>query len=156
LPVQFNQARVMVLLAGAAALIGYLWKQFSNFKNRKIRFMQALTQNLYFKNLDNNAGVFHRLVNDAEEEESKEALLAYYFLLVSAEALAKGELDRQIEDWFRQAWNCELDFEIDDALRKLHSLGLVEESAGRLRAVTIDQGIRLLDQRWDNYFVPAN
>jgi len=155
-PTELNQARVMVLAAGAAALGGYLWKQFSNFKNRKIRFMQALTQNLYFKNLDNNAGVFHRLANDAEEEESKEALLAYYFLLISPRALAKDELDRQIEDWFRQVWNCELDFEIDDALQKLHSLGLVEESAGSLRAVTIDQGIRLLDQRWDNYFVPEN
>jgi hypothetical protein len=98
--------------------------------------------------------VFHRLVNDAEEEESKEALLAYYFLLVSPRALHKDELDRHIEDWFRDTWNCELDFEIDDALRKLHSLGLVEESASGLQAVAIDQGIRLLDQRWDNYFVP--
>jgi len=155
-PTELNQARVMVLLAGAAALGGYLWKQFSNFRNRKIHFMQTLTQNLYFKNLDNNAGVFHRLVNDAEEEESKEALLAYYFLLISPQALVKDELDRQIEDWFRDAWNCDLDFEIDDALQKLHSLGLVEESAGGLRAVAIDQGIRLLDQRWDNYFVPEN
>jgi hypothetical protein len=155
-PTELNQGRVMVLAAGAATLGGYLWKQFSNFRNRKIRFMQALTQNLYFKNLDNNAGVFHRLVNDAEEEETKEALLAYYFLLISPRALAKDELDRQIEDWFRDAWNCELDFEIDDALQKLHSLGLVEESAGGLQAVPVDQGIRLLDQRWDNYFVPAN
>jgi len=155
-PTELNQTRVMVLLAGAAALGGYLWKQFSNFRNRKILFMQTLTQNLYFKNLDNNAGVFYRLVNDAEEEESKEALLAYYFLLINPQGLAKDELDRQIEDWFQQTWNCELDFEIDDALQKLHSLGLVEESAGSLRAVTIDQGIRLLDQRWDNYFVPQN
>ena len=36
--------------------------------------METLTRNLYFKNLDNNAGVFHRLANDAEEEESKEAI----------------------------------------------------------------------------------
>lgn len=154
-PTELNQARVMVLLAGAAALAGYLWKQFSNFKNRKIRFMQALTQNLYFKNLDNNAGVFHRLVNDAEEEESKEALLAYYFLLVSSQGLKKAELDRRIEDWFEANWNCSIDFEIDDALQKLRALGLVEEFGGRLSAVDIEAGIRLLDQRWDNYFVPT-
>ena len=55
------RAKAMVLLAGVVALGGYLWKQFNNFKNRKMRFMQALTQNLYFKNLDNNAGVFYRL-----------------------------------------------------------------------------------------------
>ena len=153
-PAELDQARVVVLLTGAAALVGYLWKQFSNFKNRKIRFMQALTQNLYFKNLDNNAGVFHRLTNDAEEEEAKEALLAYYFLLASPDALERAELDRQIEQWFHRQWNCELDFEIDDALQKLLSLGLVEALEGKLQAVEIEHGIRLLDQRWDNYFVP--
>jgi len=155
-PVELNQAAVVALLAGAAALGGYLWKQFNNFKNRKLRFMQALTQNLYCKNLDNNAGVFHRLANDAEEEESKEALLAYYFLLVSSEPLTRAELDREIERWFDSRWNCELDFEIDDALHKLLTLGLVERSGDRLTAVSIETGIRTLDQRWDNYFVPAN
>jgi hypothetical protein len=155
-PTELNQARVMVLLAGAAALAGYLWKQFSNFKNRKIRFMQTLTQNLYFKNLDNNAGVFHRLINDAEAEESKEALLAYYFLLSSPVALAKAELDRQIESWFEAKWDCSIDFEIEDALQKLRRLGLVEESDDGLTAVDLERGISLLDQRWDNYFVPEN
>jgi len=155
-PTELNQARVMVLLAGAAGLACYLWKQFSNFKNRKIRFMQALTQNLYFKNLDNNAGVFHRLVNEAEAEESKEALLAYYFLLVSPVALTKAELDRQAESWFEAKWGCTIDFEVDDALLKLRRLGLIEEIDGKLTSVDLERGISLLDQRWDNYFVPGN
>ena len=155
-PTELNQARVMVLLAGAAALAGYLWKQFSNFKNRKIRFMQALTQNLYFKNLDNNAGVFHRLVNEAEAEESKEALLAYYFLLVSPVALTKAELDRQVESWFEAKWGCSIDFEVEDALLKLRTLGLIEECDDKLTSVDLERGINLLDQRWDNYFVPGN
>ena len=155
-PTELNQARVMVLLAGVAALVGYLWKQFNSFKNRKIRFMQALTQNLYFRNLDNNAGVFHRLVNDAEDEESKEALLAYYFLLASPIALAKDELDRRIEAWFETNWDCRIDFEIEDALQKLCGLGLIEGPAAGLTAVNTSDAIRLLDQRWDNYFVPEN
>ena len=155
-PTELNQARVMVLLAGAVALGGYLWKQFSNFKNRKIRFMQALTLNLYFKNLDNNAGVFHRLADDAEEEETKEALLAYYFLLVSPTPIERAELDRRIESWFAKQWDCAVDFEIADALQKLHALGLVEENDGLVSAVAIKQAIAALDQRWDNYFVPEN
>ncbi len=152
-PTELNQARVMVLLAGAAALGGYLWKQFNNFKNRKIRFMQALTQNLYFKNLDNNAGVFHRLANDAEEEECKEALLAYYFLLLSPAPLARDELDRRVESWLQQRWHCAVDFEIADALQKLRELGLVEGGEGALRALPLGKAISALDRRWDNYFV---
>ena len=155
-PTELNQTRIMVLLAGAGALVGYLWKQFNSFKNRKIRFMQALTQNLYFRNLDNNAGVFHRLSDDAEEEETKEALLAYYFLLVSDEPLARDALDRRIETWLERDWDCRIDFEISDALSKLLALGLVEENEGRLRAVELRRAIEILDERWDNYFVPES
>jgi hypothetical protein len=154
-PAELNQAAVMALFASAAALGGYLWKQLSNFKNRKLRFMQALTQNLYFKNLDNNAGVFHRIANDAEEEESKEAILAYYFLLVNPQTQDRSELDRCIESWFESCWDCRIDFEIDDALRKLLALGLVEERDGKLGVVSLERGIQVLDQRWDNYFVAA-
>ncbi len=155
-PTELNQARVMVLLAGAAALVGYLWKQFNSFKNRKIRFMQALTRNLYFKNLDNNSGVLYRLADDAEEEEAKEALLAYYFLLVSQVPLTDRELDGRIENWFETRWDCSIDFEIADALLKLRALGLVEESGGKLTPVSIDEGINILDKRWDDIFIPEN
>ncbi len=152
-PAELNRAAIMALAAGAFALGGYLWKQFNNFKNRKLRFMQALTQNLYFKNLDNNAGVVFRLVNDAEEEETKEALLAYYFLLTSPAPLERAQLDRRIETWFEQRWACAIDFEIDDALHKLLSLGLIETVGDELRAIPLQQAIRLLDRRWDDYFV---
>ena len=151
-PVELNKTSLMVLLAGLAALGGYLWKQFNNFNNRKIRFMQALTQNLYFKNLDNNAGVFHRLANDAEEEECKEAILAYYFLLSSEQALSKEELDKKIEQWLADKWDCKVDFEIIDALNKLLALKLVEETDGKLSVVSIQQGMKNLDERWDDYY----
>jgi hypothetical protein len=151
-PAELNQATLMVLLAGIAALGGYLWKQFNNFKNRKIRFMQALTQNLYFKNLDNNAGVFHRLADDAEEEECKEAVLAYYFLLSNGTAMSRSELDDAIERWLFEKGQCKVDFEIEDALNKLRVLQLVTEADDRFSAVSIQEGIRLLDTRWDDYF----
>ena len=152
-PVELDQTRLMILLAGAAALGGYLWKQFNNFKNRKLRFTQALTQNLYFKNLDNNAGVFHRIVNDAEEEECKEAILAYYFLLTSDTPMSRESLDQAIEQWLSEQWQCRVDFEIDDALNKLAALKLLQETDGKLEVVSICEAIRVLDQTWDNYFV---
>ena len=151
-PAELNKTALMVLLAGVVALGGYLWKQFNNFKNRKMRFMQALTQNLYFKNLDNNAGVFHRLANDAEEEECKEAVLAYYFLLSSEQTMNREELDKKIEQWLADKWQCQVDFEINDALNKLLTLKLVNETDGQLSVVPIQQGIKNLDQRWDDYY----
>lgn len=149
--VELNKTALMALLAGLVALGAYLWKQFNNFKNRKLKFMQSLTQNLYFKNLDNNAGVFHRLVNDAEEEECKEAILAYYFLLVSKKPLSKANLDHNIENWMMRKWGCSINFEIDDALEKLLALELVQDSNGKFTAVAIDAGKKTLDQRWADY-----
>jgi Protein of unknown function (DUF3754) len=123
-PVELDKPALLALAAGAVALVGYGWKQFSNFRNRKLKYTQALTENLYFKLLDNNAGVLYRVLDDAEESEIKESMLAYYFLLLQGEPMTVEELDRTVEDWFAQRWGCRLDFEIDDALGKLEQLGL--------------------------------
>lgn len=125
-PVELDQAALVVIFAGLGAVGSYFWKQFNNFKNRKLRFIQTLTQHLYFKNLDNNAGVFHRLIDDAEEEECKEAILAYYFLLKATTPITRQALDQNIEKWLLDKWGQKVDFEITDALEKLEALGLVE------------------------------
>lgn len=150
--VELNQATTLAIIAGLGGLGSYIWKQFSNFKNRKLLFMQSLTQNLYFRNLDNNAGVFHRLIDDAEEEECKEAILAYYFLLTHQNIRTQEALDRQIETWFHEQWDAVLDFEVDDALAKLALLGLVTQDNDQLSVVSLEQACQRLDRRWDTYF----
>lgn len=151
-PVELNQTNILALAVGFGTLGAFLWKQFSNFKNRKIRFMKTLADNLYFKNLDNNMGVFHRLIDAAEEEECKEAMLAYYFLLIAEQPLRAEELDQKVESWFQSSLQHALDFEVDDALQKLVKLGLVILTSERYHAVSLDQARTTLDQQWDNYF----
>jgi len=130
-PVNLDRTAVLALVAGTGALGGYLWKQYSNYRNRKLRYTQALTENLYFKLLDNNAGVLYRILDEAEDSEVKESLLAYHFLQLAGEPLSAAELDECIECWFAEHWLCRLDFEIEDALKKLLRLELVTENNGR-------------------------
>jgi hypothetical protein len=151
-PVELNQANLLALAVGFGTLGGFLWKQFSNFKNRKIRFMKTLADNLYFKNLDNNMGVFHRLIDTAEEEECKEAMLAYYFLLIADKPLTETEIDQTIENWFATSFSISLDFEIEDALHKLLKLGLITLASDRYQAIPLDKAMKVLDHAWDNYF----
>ncbi len=152
-PVQLDKAALLALMAGLGALGVHFWKQFNNFKNRKLRFIQTLTQNLYFKNLDNNAGVFYRLLDEAEEEEGKEALLAYYFLSQSTHPLSAQELDQRIEKWLHGILDSAVDFEIDDALQKLLRFGLVQGDAeSGYSAVDLPAALKILDQRWDGLF----
>jgi hypothetical protein len=151
-PVDLDNSTILVLLAGIGGLGAYIWSQFTHFKNRKLTFMQSRTENLYFKSLDNNAGVFHRLIDDAEEEECKEAILAYYFLLTQPTLNSASKLDETIEAWFSSRWDSEVDFEEEDAVEKLLQLGLVRSDGDRLSAVSIDGACEILDKRWDEYF----
>jgi hypothetical protein len=114
--------------------------------------MKALSDNLYFKNLDNNAGVFYHLIDAAEEEEVKEAVLAYFFLWKENRYVEKEALDDLIENWFENRWNCRINFEIDDALKKLERLELVTREGNALRCLPLAEAKQKLDHIWDNYF----
>jgi hypothetical protein len=128
-------------------------RQFNNFKNRKILFMKALSENLYYRNLDNDAGVFHHLLDAAEEAEVIEALLAYHFLRAADTPLTIDELDHRVEQWFSQRWQAEFDFEVDDGLDKLRELELVTTTPdGKYLPVPIDEALRRLDRLWDNAY----
>ena len=150
--VKIEQQHLIALALGLATLGGFLFKQINKFKNRKIKFMKALSDNLYFKNLDNNTGVFHHLVDTAEEEEFKEAILAYYFLLVEDRDLTITELDETVELWFENKHNCRINFEIEDALHKLERWDLVSREGNIIRRKDLHDAMEQLDKIWDNYF----
>jgi len=137
-PVTLDRQGLVVIGAGLGALGAYLWKQISNYRNRKARFRQALTRNLYFKLLDNNAGVLLRVLDDAEDSECKEAWVALRFLLAHPAGITAAALDAQIEAWFREELGAEVDFEIEDALGKLERLGLAVAVADGGRWTPVD------------------
>jgi hypothetical protein len=142
-PPAIGQAKLLTLGAGMFAVGGYLVRQVSNFKNRKISFMKALSESLYFRNLDNDAGVFHSLLDAAEEAEAIEALLAYHFLHQAGKPLSSTDLDGRIETWFAQRWKEGVDFEVEDGVRKLRELNLVTmDGDGQMTAVTLDEAAR--------------
>ena len=157
-PVHLDQTKLLVLVAGAGTLGAYLWKQFSNFKNRKIKFMKTLAENLYFKNLDNNAGVFFRLVNDAEEEECKETFIGYYFLLISDSPLSQISLNDKVNHWLMETEGCHRNFEAADALAKLKRFGLVkkvESDNGSDEefyvATPLEEARNIMEAQWKKY-----
>jgi len=145
-------------VSALTAIIAFLVKHWNDYKNRIIKFMKDLGDNLYFKNLDNNAGVFHYILNEAEEEECKEAILSYYFLIRSDNGLTASDLDHVIEQWFATQYDTVIDFEISDALRKLKELDLcktIEKNAPEdtiWQAAPLDDACTQLDYIWDNYF----
>ena len=150
--VTINSQHLIALGVGAGVLGGFIFKEWSKFKNRKLRFMKALADNLYFKNLDNNSGVFHHLIDSAEEEECKEAILAYYFLVIERGFMTSEHLDKKIEQWFAEQFDFQIDFEIADALAKLVRFGIVKYVDGQYTALPISEAQVKLDTQWDTMF----
>ena len=140
------------LVAFGAALftVGiFASRQLARFRFKKLQFLTTLTENLYYRNLDNNAGVIHHLVDSAEEEEAKEAILGYAFLLAHGPS-TQAELDTRIETWLKDLIGKPIDFEIDDALGKLQRFGLVARDGERFAAVAIDQAVTAIGKRWND------
>ncbi len=151
-PVELDQATLITLGAGLGSFGGYLTRQFTKYKARRMEFLKTLADNLYFRNLDNDAGVFHNLLDAAEEEETKEAILGWYFLRAAGRPLSMVELDRMVEAWFAEQLGCVLDFDVTDGVDKLRRLELVTGDDQHLSAVPADVALERLDARWDRVF----
>lgn len=142
---------LLTYLGLIAATLGYGIKSFFGYLRTQQKYQLNLTRSLYYQNLDNNAGVLFRLLDEAEEQECREALLAYFFLWrrAGAEGWPGEQLDAEIEAFILHEAGVSVDFEVGDALAKLVRLELVESSPdGRLRAVTIERALELLDGAW--------
>jgi hypothetical protein len=145
----YNAVALCGLLGGS---IGYGLRSFHGYLQTKQRYQLSLTESLYYQNLDNNAGVMMRLLDEAEEQENREALLAYYFLWRHAPAtgFTPAELDARIEEFLVEKLKRPVDFEVADAVDKLVRFRLAEVlPGGRLCARPLAEAIRTLDQSWD-------
>lgn len=155
-------AGVYGLLSYATLLVGTLGygvKSFFGYLRTQQKYQLNLTRSLYYQNLDNNAGVVFRLLDEAEEQECREALLAYFFLWrrAGAEGWSSERLDREIEAYLDHEVGIAVDFEVVDALAKLERLSLAEQCVpGRWRAAPIERALVALDQLWDNLFSHFN
>eukprot|EP01065_Artemidia_motanka_P027292 TRINITY_DN32514_c0_g1_i1.p1 TRINITY_DN32514_c0_g1~~TRINITY_DN32514_c0_g1_i1.p1 ORF type:complete len:510 (+),score=161.65 TRINITY_DN32514_c0_g1_i1:136-1665(+) len=80
--------------------------------------------------------VVSQLVDDVKGQELKEMLLGYFFLWrhtvvdKTEPYLTLRALDTMVEDYLEREYGISRDFEVDDALRKLESVGLVRCTGG--------------------------
>jgi hypothetical protein len=144
------------IIGAFVGFIGIIFRQIMNLFSQRTKYMMTLSRNLYFHNLDNNFGVMNFLIDMAEEEEGKEAILAYYFLLTQPEKNYNQEsLDREIEAYIQDKYKVAIDFEVEDGLRKLREEKiLTEEPNGILRVLSLKKASACLDKQWDNFFNP--
>jgi Protein of unknown function (DUF3754) len=139
-------------MSGLVALGAFVMRQWLRYQRQSLKYQKQLTDNIYFRNVNNNAGIFDYMIGAAEEQECKEAFLAYYFLLTARTPPTQAELDDRIENWLREKFGVDIDFEVADALAKLDRLGLLRRQGERLSVPPPAQTLARLDEVWDHYF----
>jgi len=161
------------------SLLGLLaFKTVTRFINTRRRYLLQMSQDLYSKNLDNDVGVLQYLLDSIEDQELKEGLVAYALLLKAARPLTAQELDEAAERFLNKHFkDLEVDFEVEDALEKICAplndrgeaaptplqarstmfLPIARAARGadgetRYEALPLPEALRLMDNKWDNFF----
>ena len=142
----------LAAMSGLVALGGFVMRQWLRYQRQSLKYQKELTDNIYFRNVNNNAGIFDYIIGAAEEQECKEAFLAYFFLRAAKTALTQAELEERIERWLAATFTVEVEFEVADALAKLDRLGLLMRDGERLSVPPPKETLARLDRVWDGYF----
>jgi len=143
-----------IILGG---LLFAAFKGMMSFLNSRTKYMQVYSSSLYYQTLSNNTAALTTLLDAAETQELKEALLGYYILYLNRDRdMSMEELDEATERWIAEQFGHNFDFEVDDAIRKLVEKNIVqvtERSSGRVvyRAGELSTVLWQLDKDWDGF-----
>ena len=152
------------ILALVIAVGGLAFRQWSSYRKKQLKFLKDVGEQLFFRNLATNRSVFSRLIESAEEEESKEMILVLYHLLKHADSTrTKKQLDQEIESWMKDNFETVIDFDIEGPIKFLSKLKLnnsdgtqsavIERTdSDHLKVTSLNEAKRIIDGLWDNAF----
>ncbi len=144
--------RALAAVSAVVALGGYLMRQWLKYQRQSLKYQKEISDNVYFRNINNNAGALDYIVGSAEEQECKEAFLAYYFLASASAPPPQSALEDEVERWIKDRFAVEVDFEVTEALAKLQRLELLRRQGEKLEVLPLDDALAALDRRWAGFF----
>lgn len=144
--------RALAAISGLVAVGAFVMRQRLKYEAQTLRYQKQLADTVYFRNLANNAGVLDLLVGAGEDQDAKEAFLAYAVLRRAEHPLVKAEIDNAVEAYLKERFDLDVDFEIHDALGKIERLGLVTREGEAYRALEPADALAKLDAAWDGVF----
>lgn len=139
------------------------FKGIMSFLNSRTKYLHVFSSSLYYRNLSNNKAALTTLVDAAEEQEVKEAILGYFMLYTAGRDMTMREIDEAAERWIEETFGHHFDFEVDDAVRKLREKELLftsrvesdPDDPSRTRELfrvrELRDALRRLDNAWDDY-----
>lgn len=139
--VKFFGSFVFVIAIVIASLF-YGVKSVFSYTTAKRRYQLNVARNLYYQNLDNNLGALLRIEEESEQQESCEAILAYFVLNNStSEHMSTEQVDREAESILNAITGIEIDFDVEDALRDLAGMGILRMTSDGWIAIPVEEAV---------------
>ncbi|KAG9455368.1 hypothetical protein H6P81_008272 [Aristolochia fimbriata] len=139
-----------------SALILYATRVVLGYKQTRDRYQLLVNKTLYEKTLASGFGSVHFLLDASEQQQYKEAILAYGLLLhgrkheVVTPKSISATCERFVYDMFKE----KIEMPIDKAMDTLLRLGLVNEVSFKetsiLQPLPCSKAYEALKRRWDN------
>jgi hypothetical protein len=142
----------LAALMGIVALGGFAMQQWLKYQRRSLMHHMQLADNIYYRNVSNNAGIFDYLISTAEDQECKQALLAYHFIRKMKASPTIAEIAARIEAWLAESFEVKVHFDIAAALKTLDHFGLARYDGERPFVLPLEQAIAQLHEVWNNFF----
>ena len=132
---------------------GVLGRQVKNVLYQQKHYRMVLSRSLYTHSLDINVGVVATLLEQALDEDVKEAILAYAILLQSGdEFIDESKIKTKVEAFLQKYFEVRINFEISDALTKLRKDGLVNQKGSLYQAIKADKASINLEKHWHDLY----
>ncbi|XP_052816715.1 transmembrane protein 143-like isoform X2 [Mya arenaria] len=160
-----------VIFTGVTGLMGAYGVY--EYQSQRNNYLADLSRLLYFKTIANNRGLLSLLVDRAEDETLKEALLVYSFLLAKRSAITYDQrsiemspeelggmtpiqLEGRIEKWIRETSHVDVEVDCREAMELLKGFGILTDIDNRLYVLPLHAALRNLPQQLPSVIARAS
>jgi len=143
-----DTAGALVAVGALVALGSLIVRQWTKFQRHSLLYQKILSENVYFRNLNNNSGTFDTIIGEAEEQMCKKAFLTYKFLHFPGDGPTEQELNLRIGEWLKATFGVSVDFESGDVIERLDQLGLLRRDGVRLFVAPTGETLAKLRNLW--------
>ncbi|KAE8021236.1 hypothetical protein FH972_007144 [Carpinus fangiana] len=142
--VEMPKGDLWVIFAILSTVIGYCAKTYFTFQQNLATYQNLITQSMYDKQLDSGKGTLLHLCDDVIQQEVKEVMISFFVLMEQGKA-TRQDLDERCEELIREEFHESCNFDVDDAVQKLETLGIIaRDSIGRYYCIGLKRANEII------------
>ncbi|KAA0059335.1 uncharacterized protein E5676_scaffold347G001880 [Cucumis melo var. makuwa] len=159
-----SPSAIVLDVVAFSALVIYITRVVLGYKQTWDRYQLLVNRTLYEKTIASGFGSVHFLLDASEQQQYKEAILAYAILLKEekGEVTCGKSVGDKCEKFLYEVLKVKVEMAIDNAIDTLSRLGLVtlteveaEDGRTRVQAVGCGKAYEALKQHWNNLLASA-